>query len=136
MLTYLKTFPAAMITFIILDYIWLNHIAKSFYVNNMQEVATIQNGNIQITLWAGLIVYIFLALGIVHFVIPLFKPNDSWLPVFLMGAFLGFVIYGVYDFTNLATLKSWPLFLAIIDISWGAVATGIATLASYKVKNF
>lgn len=135
MIPYMKTFTCAGITFFVLDYLWLNHIAKKLYVNNMHEVATIQNGDIQITLWAGIIVYIFLALGIVHFVLPLFKPNDSIFNVFLMGAFLGFVIYGVYDFTNLATLKSWPLLLAVIDVGWGSLATGLVALASYKVQN-
>ena len=38
----------------------------------------------------------------------------------LVGALFGFFTYATYDLTNLATLKNYPLQLALIDILWGA----------------
>jgi uncharacterized membrane protein len=37
-------------------------------------------------------------------------------------------VYGVYDFTNYATLRDWPLALALADTAWGAVATAVCAL--------
>jgi uncharacterized membrane protein len=43
------------------------------------------------------------------------------------GALFGLVVYGVYDFTNLATLRHYPLPLALVDVAWGTVAAAIGT---------
>ena len=45
----------------------------------------------------------------------------------------GLVGYGVYDLTNQATLKTWPLALTLVDMAWGAFLTGLAALAGYAV---
>jgi uncharacterized membrane protein len=49
---------------------------------------------------------------------------------FLPGAFFGFVCYATYDLTNLATIHGWPLKIVVIDLLWGAVVTGVVSLAS------
>ena len=136
MLSFFKLFLSSCATFLILDFIWLNFVAKNFYFERMQNVANIQDGKIQVTLWAGLLVYVLLALGIIHFILPLLRPDSDYLSIFLLGAYFGLVVYGVYDFTNLATLKSWPLLLVAVDVSWGATVTGIATLVTQAVRNF
>jgi uncharacterized membrane protein len=41
-----------------------------------------------------------------------------------VGALLGLVVFGVYDFTNNSTLRDWPLTLALVDTAWGAAASG------------
>ena len=48
----------------------------------------------------------------------------SPLDALALGAVLGLVIYGVYDFTNYATLRDWPLTLVFVDVAWGAVICG------------
>jgi uncharacterized membrane protein len=45
------------------------------------------------------------------------------------GALLGFVVYGVYDFTNLATLRHYPVKLAIVDVAWGTFASALGAVA-------
>ena len=37
------------------------------------------------------------------------------------------------DLTNAATLKVWPLQLIVVDMLWGAVLTGLSTLAGWLV---
>jgi uncharacterized membrane protein len=39
--------------------------------------------------------------------------------VFAYGAFFGLVTYATYDLTNLATIKSWPAIVSIVDLTWG-----------------
>lgn len=70
--------------------------------------------------------YLFFVAGIVFFVsIP---SMDSGGPAraFWMGAFLGALAYGTYEFTNLATLKRWSWKLVLTDGLWGTALTGVA----------
>lgn len=48
------------------------------------------------------------------------------------GAVLGLAAYGTYDFTNLATLKNWPVKVVIIDIVWGGLITAGASYVGYR----
>lgn len=129
----IKGFVTAFGSFLIIDFIWLNFVAKNFYFERMQHVGNIIDGKIKISLMPGLFVYVLLALGITYFVLPKSSNNDTFYSVFVSGAILGLVIYGVYDLTNMATLKSWPLSLALADVAWGAVATGVVSYISFSV---
>jgi uncharacterized membrane protein len=46
-----------------------------------------------------------------------------------MGAGFGLVAYGTYDLTNMATINSWNWQIVVIDMSWGTIATAIASVA-------
>jgi uncharacterized membrane protein len=50
----------------------------------------------------------------------------------LHGALLGFVVYGVYDFTNRAVLDAYPVAMVVVDIMWG---TGLFTAVTYLNYN-
>jgi uncharacterized membrane protein len=39
--------------------------------------------------------------------------------------------YATYDLTNYATLRTWSLQITVLDILYGAVATGAAAVAAY-----
>lgn len=45
---------------------------------------------------------------------------------FLQGSLLGASMYGVYDFTNYATLKNYSLEMTLADWAWGTFACGFA----------
>jgi uncharacterized membrane protein len=47
------------------------------------------------------------------------------------GALFGFLAYGTYDLTNLATLRGWAWQVSVVDMIWGAVLTSLVTLAGY-----
>ena len=44
----------------------------------------------------------------------------------MRGAFFGFAAYATYDLTNQATLRRWPTQVTLIDLAWGAAASGLA----------
>jgi uncharacterized membrane protein len=46
-----------------------------------------------------------------------------------LGALFGFFAYATYDLTNLATLKGWSVGIALLDLAWGAIVTGVSALA-------
>ena len=55
--------------------------------------------------------------------------TDSWPVTLVHAALFGLVAYATYDLTNLATLKGWPVGLAMLDMAWGCVASCAATAA-------
>ena len=70
--------------------------------------------------------------GIAVFVVPRAagRPiSAAW----RYGALFGWVLFGVYDFTNYSTLRDWPLILAVVDTVWGVTATAICAAAVWMV---
>ncbi len=135
MLSTVKLFITAIVAFVVIDYVWLNFVAKKFYVNHMAEVGRISNGEFQPIIWSAIACYIFLSLGVLYFVLPNIQPEQSYLWIFLTGAFFGLICYGVYDTTNHATLKSWPIALMAVDMAWGAFVTGVVTCITWYVRS-
>lgn len=101
-----------------LDFVWIGGIMKHFYANQLQHLARLSHGSISPNLPAAIFVWILITLGIALFVISP-EPKIPTLADALWGAIFGFIVYGVYDLTNLATLKDWPLLLTAIDMVWG-----------------
>ena len=127
----LKTFIAALIVIPVLDFIWLGLIASGFYTARMTEVARLVDGKLKPVYWAAFAVYLLLALGLSFFADRSIQEAQTWWEAFLVSAVFGFVVYGVYDFTNHATLRQWPLSLLTADILWGAFVCGLSGLAAY-----
>jgi uncharacterized membrane protein len=110
-----------------IDFIWLGLIAKNFYLRHMAPLIVIKNGSLDVNYLAGLAVYILLAVGLAMFVLPA-GDGSSLGAIYLSGALLGLVIYGCYDMTNMATLKTWPLPLAAADMAWGSFVCGTSAV--------
>jgi uncharacterized membrane protein len=116
---------------IIIDYLWINVFNKKFYLKSFKKMGRVNKKGWDIWFFPGLVSWIILVFGIVFFVFNLATNN---LEFFLYGAVLGFVIYGVYDTTNLATLKNYPKSFALIDTLWGGFLCGIVSLILYRVS--
>ena len=136
MMNEIKLLATCFISIIVIDFVWLGLIAKKFYTSQMSVIGRIYDGNFQPILWAAGVVYILLSIGIVYFVLPKLEFNASIVPTFLLGALMGFVIYGVYDMTNYSTLKDWTLILTFADMCWGAVVCGLVTVIARFVRDF
>ena len=61
------------------------------------------------------------------------KADSSTGWVFLQAALLGAFAYGTYEFTNFATLKAWTWQMVAVDLSWGALLTGITGTVGFLV---
>lgn len=113
--------------FIVLDYVWLGLLMKSFYMRELGELArsTIHYGS-------AFAVYVVMALSLAVFVFPRIV-GQTVEKAALMGAVLGFFVYAIYDFTNYATLRSWSWKFMIVDIAWGTAVYAITTGISYSL---
>lgn len=120
----LKLLAIVIPAFLVLDLVWLGVIMKSFYAQELGELAR-RNGASLAPRWgAALLVYLLIPLGIVLFVRPTIGLNPSLAAAWGWGAVYGLVLYGVYDLTNRAILEKWSLTMTIADILWGAALCG------------
>jgi uncharacterized membrane protein len=117
-------FLVALAAFGVLDGVWLGVVMGAFYRTQLALLARMSGDRLAPLWMPALLVYVLLAIGIVTFVVPRTPGPVPW----LRGALFGLVVYGVYDLTNLSTLKGWPMLLTAIDIAWGALASALATL--------
>jgi len=104
--------------FVGLDVLYLGFIRK----NDMESYFQKFGGYHKHIIIYGLIAWALLAIGTQYFAID--ASNDKQSALF-KGALLGLVIYGVYDFTNIATIKGWTHSFLIQDIAWGTFLCGL-----------
>lgn len=114
----------AAIVFVVLDGIYLNLIKSSYN----RQIKNVQGSGIKVNFIAVGITYIFLIFGLNYFIIKRNRPVSD-------AALLGLVIYGTYDFTNLALFSNWSILLSIVDTMWGAVLFGLTTGIVYKLES-
>ena len=118
---FFKTWAVSFISLVILDLLWIHWLAANFYFRYLSPLSQINaNGAINFHLLPGIIVYALLALAFVVFTQAYSKrPFASFIA---FSALLGFIIYAVFDFTNLSFMSYWPITFALADIVWGTVS--------------
>lgn len=114
--------------FMILDGFWLGLVMAAFYRDQLAPIARLANGAFAPNWPAALVVYALLGTGIATFVLPRAGTATGGAAVALSGALFGLVVYGVYDFTNYATLRQWPFALILVDVAWGTVASALCAV--------
>ena len=136
MINGLIIFAAILPFFIALDYLWIVVLMKSFYLKEMGDMARTTPDGTSILPRLGSAVGVYFALpgGVVLFALPRVDPANLILTALLWGALFGITVYTVYDLTNRATLRRWPIKLVVVDIIWGGVICGVATLAATLVN--
>lgn len=107
------------VTMLILDGLWLGVIANNFYFTNLRTLVRAKGESFDVNYVAAGVVYILMVLGFMLFIAPSLQ-KWNFLETAINSALLGLVIYGVYDFTNLATLRDWSLLVTFVDMFWGA----------------
>lgn len=128
------SFVAGLVLFPCLDFLWLGVLMKDFYREGLGSLARKAPDGSMDVLWAAAIpVYFVLVLGIAAFVLPR-SAGGSMISAAKWGALFGFVTYGLYDLTNLATLRGYPLKLTLVDMAWGAVACATVAVVMQAVS--
>jgi uncharacterized membrane protein len=134
MSAWLKVWGAGLVAAMALDGLWLGLVMKQFYREGLGPIARLGADGSLAPIWAAALpVYLLLVAGNALFVLP--RVGSAGWPVAAgWGALFGLLIYGVYDLTNLATLRSYSVTLAAVDITWGAVATALVSLVMRAVS--
>ena len=131
MTRYFAAYLTTLIAFAILDFVWISSMANSLYRPVMKEMLLTD-----FRIAPALLFYLLYAFGIVFFAVLPALRAEAVTQAVLLGAVLGLVAYGTYNLTNFATLKNWAVNITVIDMAWGAFATGLAATAGYLATGF
>jgi uncharacterized membrane protein len=128
-----KTYVCALTAFLAIDMVWLGLVARDFY---RQRIGFLLAD--QVNWWAAIAFYLLFVAGVLVFAVRPALEARSLRKALLLGGFFGLVAYATYDLTNLATVKNWPLIVALVDLAWGtllaAAVSGIGYLAGTRFR--
>jgi uncharacterized membrane protein len=117
--------------YLVLDGLWLGLLMSGFYRTQLGGLARVAGDRLAPNWYAAAVVYLLLGAGLAALVT---SRADSLTSAALTGAAFGLVVYGVYDFTNLSTLRDWPLFLTAVDVAWGTAASALCAMVIWSVN--
>jgi len=121
----LAAYVAALIVFVMIDAVWLSVMGNMLYRPILGDILLPT-----LRLAPALVFYAVFPIGIVALAAMPGLKLGSLGSAAVSGLLLGAIAYGTYDLTNYATLRNWNLQLTVLDIVYGAVATGAAAVAA------
>lgn len=132
MTTYLIAFVVAALVFGGLDAIWLSWAGENFY---RPVIGSIMADEFRVAP-AAAFYFLYLA-GMTWFAIRPGIESGNVMTALINGVLLGALCYATYDLTSQAVLKVWATKISVIDIMWGAFATGTASaVATWATLRF
>ncbi len=110
---------AAAVIFGALDAVWLRWAGPNLYEPEIGELMADEFNPIA----AGAFYLIYLA-GMVWFAIRPGLESGEVRVALINGILLGALCYATFDLTSQAVMKVWATKITVMDIAWGAFATG------------
>jgi uncharacterized membrane protein len=129
--TWLIAYVATLVVFLAIDAVWLGVVAVSLYRDAIGHLMLDQPNFV-----AAGIFYAIYVVGILVFAVMPALAGGQWTDALIKGALFGFFAYLTYDMTNLATLKGWPVWIAIVDTAWGTLLTGAAATGGFLITRW
>ncbi|SDS58810.1 DUF2177 family protein [Pseudomonas granadensis] len=123
----LIAYVATLLTFLLLDGVWLGLLMAPTYRELLGPLMLDKP-----LLIPAAVFYCLYVIGCVVFVV---LPALTWQRAAKMGALLGLVAYGTYDLTNWATLRGWSVQVSLMDWAWGTFATAVACAVGFFLAN-
>lgn len=124
----IKLFLLSVFLFAVFDSLWLGVIMKDFNLQQLSEIGRFTNGEFQMNYFAAALTYFLMGLAVTNFVLPTEIERMTSIILYWRGAQMGLIIYGVFDMTNLAILKNYPVPFIIPDILWGTFVFGLVSV--------
>ena len=84
----------------------------------------------------ALLFYALFLVGLTFFATYPAATKGTIATAIVLGGLFGFFSYATYDLTNLATLKSWPVALSIVDMLWGTFLGAFVAASAVIIRNF
>lgn len=117
--------------YILFDIVWFSLFSyqkiyqPQFFLMNKKQFA--------VRKYSALVTYFILSLGLslllqYTFVSTLFD-------FFVAGFLYGFVVYGVYNGSNFATIETYKFKTVVMDTFWGSVVSGIICIFLHLIVN-
>ena len=126
---YAAAYIATLVVFLAVDSVWLTLMANRLYKPTL--------GDILLPTFSpapAIVFYLLYIVGVLIFAVSPAIKDGQWTTALVYGALFGFFSYGVYDFTNMATLRNWTLTITVADLCWGTFLTGLAATLGYLLS--
>ena len=120
-------YGATLVTYLGLDFLWLT-LAGGLYKTEIGDLMR----PVPLIAVAG-VFYCLYAAGVVVFAVRPGDPSQGLVQTAVLGILLGLVAYGTYDLTNWAAFEGYTAKIALIDLVWGSLLTGLCALAGRLV---
>lgn len=120
------TYGMSVLAFAGIDAIWLQKVAPALYRENIGHLLADR-----VNVSAAVLFYAIFLVGLVAFVISPALQKGSLAHALGYGALFGLVTYATFDLTCQAVMKSWPVRMTIIDISWGIFLSATVSVIVY-----
>ncbi len=115
----------AFVVMAVLDGLWLGWLALDFY---QRELGPLMTDSVRIV--PAALYYLFYPAAIVF--LALTPRPTSLRAAALRSAALGLTAFGVYDLTNLSTLRGYSVAMTVVDMAWGTFASAAGGSAAYR----
>jgi len=113
--------------FLTLDLPMITLINKKMYQDQLNLINGSNTVNTSRVIISAAITYLLLALGIYYFGV---KQKS-----FYNAAIFGVIVYGVYNFTNLATISKYGVKESMIDTAWGTILCVLVTFIALEINS-
>ena len=116
-------------------FIFLLILIDSLYLFGLKDthnrqIKAIQDVDLQVRYYPAVIFYLIAGLAYIYVIYPLGKSSGK--DIIKYGALMGLLMYGTFDFTNLALFKNYTLKYAIMDTIWGMTLIAIVSYLVFK----
>lgn len=127
----LIAYLATAVTFFAFDFVWLSLAVPRLY---RPLLGTLLRDSPNLPVAAAF--YLVYVVGLVVFAVLPAANSGNWLMAIGLGALLGLVAYGTYDFTNLSTMRDWPVLVSLVDLAWGIFVSAAAALVGFGALRY
>lgn len=123
-MTLLRAYAVGVILCFGIDIVWVGLVANSFY---QKHIGHLMRANV---LWAPAALFYLIYVGaLAVFVAAPAAEKQSLARAAAFGAFFGVAAYAAFDLTSLALLRDFPLIVAAVDMTWGALLSATISVA-------
>ncbi|HWX84832.1 MAG TPA: DUF2177 family protein [Xanthobacteraceae bacterium] len=125
-MTYAIAYVAVLAVFGAIDAAWLTTMGPLLYRPALGDILAQS-----LRVWPAIAFYLMYPIGVVVFAVLPGLRGPSATTAASLALLFGALAYATYDLTNYATLRNWTLQITVLDIGYGALASGIAATAAY-----
>ena len=122
-----------LVLLLVIDIPMITKINSKMYQTQLNRINKDSKSNKSAQLISALICYLLLALAIYIFIVSPEKEKSiksSHFDIIKKGMLLGFIIYGIYNSTNRATINEFGTKESIMDTLWGSILIGFVSFIS------
>jgi uncharacterized membrane protein len=115
------------VVFVLMDGAFLAVVGPKLY---RPDISALLSDKVR--LGPALVFYLLYIAGLVYFAV---RPSlgQGWTAGLINGVLLGLLAYGTYDLTCYAVMRVWTLKVTVVDLAWGAIASGVASAAGVAI---